>query len=102
MTPGNSTAARRRFLFGEYELLPERRLLRRNGQDVEVAPKAFDALVLLVERSPSVVTREDLMSALWPDTAVGENSLASLMSALRQKLGDGRWVETIPKRGYQF
>jgi DNA-binding winged helix-turn-helix (wHTH) protein len=98
----SSVVSRRRFVFGEYELLPERRLLRRNGQDVDLAAKGFDALVLLVERSPSLVTKEELTSALWPKTAVAENSLSSQIWALRRTLGEGRWVETVPRRGYQF
>jgi DNA-binding winged helix-turn-helix (wHTH) protein len=98
----SNAVARRKFLFGEYELLPERRLLRRNGQDVELAAKAFDTLVFLVERSPGLVTKEELMSALWPNTVVAENSLSSQIWTLRKTLGDGRWVENVPRRGYQF
>src|ERR1700722_2024313 len=98
----SSAVARRKFVFGEFELLPDRRLLRRNGQDVDLAAKAFDALVLLMRRSPGLVTKEELMSALWPNTAVSENSLSSQIWSLRKALGEGRWVENVPRRGYQF
>jgi DNA-binding winged helix-turn-helix (wHTH) protein len=96
------TGSRRRFVFGEYELLPERRLLLRNGQEVGLASKTFDALVLLVEGSPEVVTKEDLTAVLWPDTTVADGNLSQQILTLRKALGGGRWVETVPKRGYQF
>src|SRR5579862_4380709 len=96
------TTSRRRFAFGEYELFPERRLLLRNGQEIGLAPKSFDALVFLVERSPEVVTKEDLITGLWPDTTVADGNLSQQILTLRKALGEGRWVETVPKRGYQF
>jgi DNA-binding winged helix-turn-helix (wHTH) protein len=102
MKRSDLAAPRRKFVFGQYELLPDRRLLRRSGQDVDLAPKPFDALVVLVERAPNLVTKEELADELWPDTNVTDSSLSSVVFTLRQSLGDRRWVETIPKRGYQF
>jgi DNA-binding winged helix-turn-helix (wHTH) protein len=97
----DSTSARRRFVFGEFELLPERRLLRRNGQEVSLSAKAFNALVFLVEHAGEVVTKDQLMSALWPDTTVSEGNLTQQILTLRKALGRS-WVHTIPKSGYQF
>jgi serine/threonine-protein kinase len=79
-----------------------RRLLLREGAAVALTPKAFDLLSLLVEHEGRVVPKETLMARLWPDTAVEESNLAFQISALRKALGEGRYVVTIPGRGYQF
>src|SRR5438552_659762 len=101
MAPPDSTSNRRRFVFGEYELLPERRLLRRKGQEVSLSAKAFNTLVFLAEHAGEVVTKDQLMSALWPDTTVSEGNLTQQILTLRKALGRS-WVHTIPKSGYQF
>jgi DNA-binding winged helix-turn-helix (wHTH) protein/TolB-like protein/Tfp pilus assembly protein PilF len=88
--------------FGPYVLDRPRRLLLRAGAVVGLTPKAFDLLSLLVENGGRVVSKEALMSALWPDTVVEESNLTFQISTLRKALGDGRYVVTIPGRGYQF
>lgn len=88
--------------FGPYVLDRPRRLLMRDGAAVGLTPKAFDLLSLLVENGGRVVTKESLMSALWPDTVVEESNLTFQISTLRKALSDGRYVVTIPGRGYQF
>ena len=88
--------------FGPYVLDRPRRLLTRDGAPVGVTPKAFDLLALLVENGGRVVSKETLMDALWPDTEVEESNLTFQISTLRKALGDGRYVVTIPGRGYQF
>lgn len=88
--------------FGPFVLDRPRRLLLRDGEAVALTPKAFDLLSLLVEHDGSVVSKETLMSALWPDTAVEESNLTFQISTLRKALGEGRYVVTIPGRGYQF
>jgi len=90
------------FAFGPYVLDRPRRLLLRDGAAVALTPKAFDLLALLVEHQGRIVSKETLMARLWPDTAVEESNLAFQMSALRKALGDGRYVVTVPGRGYQF
>ena len=79
-----------------------RRLLLRDGAVVPLTPKAFDLLSLLIEHEGRLVSKETLMDRLWPDTTVEESNLAFQVSALRKALGDGRYVVTIPGRGYQF
>jgi len=69
---------------------------------VALTPKAFDLLALLVEHEGQVVSKETLMDRLWPDTVVEESNLTFQMSALRKALGEGRYVVTLPGRGYQF
>lgn len=92
--------------FGDFRLEPARRALtHRDGRAVEITAKAFDALVCLVERAGTVVTRAQLTQALWPRTVVEDNSLNKLIAALRRALDDhqeGHYVVTLQSRGYQF
>src|SRR6185295_11261368 len=99
--PGNEPA---QFAFGRFVLDRDRRLLTRDGEPVTITPKAFDLLVTLVERGGAAVSKEELMAALWPDTAVEEGNLAFQISTLRKALGsDGAGcIATLPGRGYQF
>jgi DNA-binding winged helix-turn-helix (wHTH) protein/TolB-like protein/Flp pilus assembly protein TadD len=82
------------------------RLLMRNEEVVPVTPKAFDTLLVLVERSGKVVEKSELMNLLWPDTFVEEGNLTFNISTLRKALGrnseNGQYIETIPRRGYRF
>lgn len=88
--------------FGPFVLDRSRRLLSRDGTPVGLTPKAFDLLSLLVEQDGRVVSKEALMTALWPDTAVEESNLTFQISTLRKALGEGRYVVNVPGRGYQF
>jgi DNA-binding winged helix-turn-helix (wHTH) protein len=71
-----------------------------------LTPKAYDTLAYLVERAGAVILRDELMQAIWPDTAVEENNLSQNISLLRRALEDGRgehrYIATVPGRGYQF
>lgn len=97
---GNSTAYR----FGEFRL--DRSLLAFRSIAVPLTPKAVDTLYLLVSRAPEVVSKEEIMKAVWPDTFVVESSLARNISLIRKALEDRSgphpYIETIPKRGYRF
>lgn len=94
------------FEFGEFHLDTAERLLLRDGRPVRLPPKVFDTLTLLVEHSGHLLDKERLMRELWPDTFVEEVNLSVNISAIRKALGerehDGRYVETVPKRGYRF
>lgn len=94
-----------------YEFEPFRidvaeRTLLRDGERVALTPKAFDALLLLVEQPGRTLDRASLQQALWPDTFVEENNLTQCISAIRKALGhgheDARFIETVPRRGYRF
>jgi DNA-binding winged helix-turn-helix (wHTH) protein len=89
------------FEFDPFRLDTGRRLLLRNGVPVTLKPKAFDLLVMLVENSDRVVEKEELISHLWPNTAVEENNLTVQKRALVAVLGDG-YIRTIPRHGYRF
>lgn len=92
--------------FGPFRLHPLRRVLLRDGSRVALTAKVFDTLVIFVERRGRVLAKDELMAALWPDTAVEENNLTQHVSMLRKVLGeraDGRrYVVTVPGRGYSF
>ena len=92
--------------FGPFRLDTGERLLLRAGQPVSLTPKAFDLLVYLVERHGRLVSKKDLLSAVWSDTFVEEANLTYTISALRKALGDSqdgeRYIETVPTRGYRF
>lgn len=92
--------------FGPYRLLPQERLLLRDGAPVALTPKAFDTLVALVERSGRLVDKEELLAAVWPGVVVEEATVAQNIFAIRRALGqqDGgpKYIETVPRRGYRF
>jgi DNA-binding winged helix-turn-helix (wHTH) protein/TolB-like protein len=92
--------------FGPFTFDPDQRLLYRNGERVALMPKTADLLHALLERRGQVVSREELMKRVWPDTRVEEIGLARNISLLRKALddeeGESRYIETIPKRGYRF
>ncbi|MDT4954409.1 MAG: hypothetical protein QOJ02_2547 [Acidobacteriota bacterium] len=83
----------------------ERSLLR-NGAPVQLTPKAFDTLLVLVMRSGHLVEKDELLKEVWPDTFVEEATLAQNISTLRKILsqeGNGhQYIETVPKHGYRF
>ncbi len=93
--------------FGDFRLDGRKRLLLgRDGATVPLAPKAFDTLSYLVEHAGAVLAKDELMRAVWADTAVEENNLNQNISILRRVLGEGhadnRYIATVSGRGYQF
>jgi DNA-binding winged helix-turn-helix (wHTH) protein/Tol biopolymer transport system component len=91
------------YRFDEFELDPSRRVLSRNESPVALTPKAFDVLSYLVLNPGRVVTKDELLKSVWPDSFVEEGNLAQYISALRKALGDkSRLIATVPGRGYQF
>ena len=93
----------RLYRFDEFELDPSRRVLSRNETPVALTPKAFDVLSYLVLNPGRVVTKDELLKSIWPDSFVEEGNLAQYISALRKSLGDkSRLIATVPGRGYQF
>jgi eukaryotic-like serine/threonine-protein kinase len=92
--------------FGPYRIDPSKRLLFRGGESVPLPSKAFDTLLVLVQHKETVVSKEELMRSLWPDTFVEESNLSQSIFLLRKALGetaqDHRYIVTIPGRGYRF
>lgn len=91
--------------FGPYCLEPAESRLTRDGRQVHLTPKALELLVALATRPGRLVTKEELVAEVWPDTFVEEGNLAVNMTRLRQALNDDSgqsFIETVPKRGYRF
>ena len=92
---------RTQFLFGLYRLDAKQRVLTRNGEVISLAPKELDTLLVLVENRGQLVHKEKLISCVWPNTFVGDGSLARNISVLRKTLGKGI-IQTVAKHGYRF
>jgi len=92
--------------FDRFTLLREMRLLVSDGTPVPLMSKAFDTLVLLVENRDRVVTKDELLSAVWPDVIVEEGNLTQQIFLIRKALGDAaqqpRYIVTVPGHGYRF
>src|SRR5258708_28649350 len=101
MDPASETSAT--VAFGRFLVLPHRRELLADGQPVKLGGRAFDVLLALIEARGAVITKDALMTRIWPDRLVEENALQSQISALRMALGADRdLVRTVSGRGYQF
>lgn len=94
------------FEFGSFRLNPAERLLLREQVQVALPPKAFDALVVLVQNRGRLLGKDELLRAVWPGTFVEESNLAQHVSILRKALRDGedglQYIETVPRHGYRF
>src|SRR5579864_2095961 len=92
--------------FGPFRVDPEKETLLRSGEPVPLTPKTFQILLVLVRHSREVVTKDDLMKAVWPDTFVEETNLTRNIFTLRKALGespqDHQYVLTVPGRGYRL
>lgn len=101
-----SEPAKHFYDFGAYRVDGSERLLLRDGEAVPLTPKAFEMLLALVESSGHVLTKEELMKRVWPDTIVEEANLSHIIYKLREALGESRdgekFIETVPRRGYRF
>lgn len=94
------------FEFSTFRMDVAKRLLFRSGEPVSLVPKAYDILAFLVRHRDRVVTKAELIKAVWPDTFVEEGNLTQNISVIRKALGESpkehRFIVTIPGRGYRF
>src|SRR5215469_11065355 len=92
--------------FGPFSLDPTERVISRDGTPVPLTPKVFDTLVYLVCNRGRLLTKDELLKEIWPNTFVEEVNLAVNISALRKVFGEGpqdcRYIATIPGSGYRF
>ncbi len=92
--------------FSDFRLDPEERVLLHDGKVVPLTPKVFDTLLSLVEHRRQVVSKDELMKFVWPNSYVEEGNLTQNISMLRKLLGESpdapQYIETIPRRGYRF
>ena len=96
----------RGYAFGPFVVDPVKRTLSRAGRPVPITSKTFDVLVVLLEHRDHIVSKDELLTRVWPDTAVNENNLTRQISSLRRVLGqrpdEHDFVVTIPGHGYRF
>jgi len=92
------------YSFNEFTLDLTRGCLFRNGEEIKLRPKSFDTLRHLVENSGRLISKNELIEAVWPGTAVTDDSLVQCLIEVRRALGeDGQQiVKTVPRRGYNF
>jgi DNA-binding winged helix-turn-helix (wHTH) protein/Flp pilus assembly protein TadD len=94
------------YRFGQFVMDPGMRTLSRADSPVSLTPKAFDVLLFLAQNPNRLVTKEELLQAVWGDTFVEEGNLTQYISHLRKALcdngGDTRLIVTIARKGYQF
>jgi TolB-like protein/DNA-binding winged helix-turn-helix (wHTH) protein len=94
------------YRIGQIALDSRKRTLSRAGSPVSLTPKAFDVLLFLVQNPNRLITKEELLQAVWGDTFVEEGNLTQYISHLRKALGDNsedtRLIVTIARKGYQF
>jgi eukaryotic-like serine/threonine-protein kinase len=92
--------------FGPFRVDPEREMVVREGEPVPLTPKNFQILLALVRHNREVVTKDDLMKKVWPDTFVEEANLSRNIFMLRKALGetaqDRRYIVTVPGCGYRL
>src|SRR6202167_2481263 len=94
------------YRFGPFVLDPARRTLSRADSPVSLTPKAFDVLLFLVQNPNRLVTKEELLQAVWGDTNVEEGNLTQYISHLRKAMDDNsddhHLIVTIARQGYQL
>jgi predicted ATPase/DNA-binding winged helix-turn-helix (wHTH) protein len=89
--------------FGRFQVLPHRRELLAEGVPVPLGSRAFDVLMVLIEAGGELVSKDEILSRVWPGMVVEEHSLQFHISALRKVLGEDRgFIKTISGRGYRF
>ena len=100
------TGVRGVYRFGPFHLDVRERRLSRGCDVIPLRLKVFDTLLVLVENAGRLVTKQELLDTVWPETTVEENNLNHNVSVLRKALGDRatgqRYIETVPRVGYRF
>src|ERR1700687_1345421 len=106
MAADGDRKSRQFYEFGPFRVDPEKELLLRGDETVPLTPKTFQILLVLMRHSKEVVTKDDMMKMVWPDTFVEEANLSRNIFLLRKALGetpqDHQYILTVPGRGYRF
>ncbi len=104
--PPTFTDLQRGFELGPWTVLPERGLLRQGEVEEHLEPKVMDVLVVLASRQGGVVTRDQLVDAVWDGRATADEAIVAKIATLRNKLQDDsknpEYIETVPRRGYRL
>jgi DNA-binding winged helix-turn-helix (wHTH) protein len=95
-----------RYRFDRFTLSPQQRRLLRDGQELQLIPRYFDLLLLLVERRHEAVHRREIFERVWPDVTVSDSALSQAIRILRRTLDDDskepRFIRTVSRHGYRF
>ena len=106
MPASESQQLRELYEFGPFRVDPEKEILLRAGEPIPLQPKTFQILLVLVRNNRELVTKDDLMKTVWPDTFVEETNLSRNIFMLRKALGespqDHQYILTVPGRGYRL
>ncbi len=97
----NQSTGEAAYRFGEFELYPTDRMLKKGGSVVALQPKAFDALLCLVRNAEHLVSKTELIKTLWPSVHVSEANLTNIIVSLRKIVGRGA-IRTVSRHGYRF
>src|SRR5437660_10728160 len=102
----NSMPSSLQWIFGPFRLDPEHACLWCEAQAVVLPPKVFAVLHYLVTHPDRLVSKDELLDAVWPETAVSDAVVRVAIGAMRKVLGDPaqtpRYIATVPRRGYRF
>jgi DNA-binding winged helix-turn-helix (wHTH) protein len=100
----HSGERRGQYYFGGFTLDLESGFLSRGGEEIALRPKSFEVLAYLVERHGRLVSREELMQAVWPDVAVGDEAVTKCIADIRRAVEDDaqQLIRTVARRGYMF
>jgi DNA-binding winged helix-turn-helix (wHTH) protein/tetratricopeptide (TPR) repeat protein len=94
------------YAFDQFRIDPINRELTWNDEPIPLPPLAFNALLLFIENQGRLLTKNELMTSIWPDTVVDDTNLAVLISAVRKAIGDSgqaqKYIVTVAKSGYRF
>src|ERR1700748_1501243 len=106
MTISENQGTQELYEFGPFRVDPARETLLKEGVSVPLTPKTFQILLVLVRHGKEIVTKDDLLKTVWPDTFVEEANLSRNIFLLRKALGEGpqdhQYIVTVPGRGYRF
>ncbi|MFO1107829.1 MAG: tetratricopeptide repeat protein [Bradyrhizobium sp.] len=95
-----------RYLFEGYALDTDRRELRRGADAVSIAPQEFDLLDYLIRNSDRVVSKDEIIQAIWKGRAISDTALTTRLNGVRTAIGDSgeaqRLIKTLPRRGFRF
>src|SRR5271170_6863081 len=94
------------YLFEDFAFDPDRRELRRGGAAIAVQPQVFDLLEYLIANRDRVVSKDDILQAVWGGRIVSESALTTRINAIRTAVGDNgdqqRLIRTLPRKGIRF
>jgi predicted ATPase/DNA-binding winged helix-turn-helix (wHTH) protein len=99
-----SEQPKRQYCFGDFTLDLDRGFLHRSLDEVKLRPKSFEVLAYLVQHQGRLVTKDELIGAVWPDAFITDNSLAQCLLEVRRALADDaqQLIRTVARRGYTF